>query len=519
MADISDQSIKILFGNFGIDYYNVKTVDTMGNIRQEGNYDEQIKDPNKHQFKNAGELSAKNFFDPKYLEYPCNPENKAYYDFNGKFYNELNTIFNDYSILSGTEICQNQIGNFTNRITFQQEYALPIERYPDIEFTNPQSKKVKAYLLKEFNIGDRYKITLDFDHDNKVLREIYRINFRGKVPSLLDNRVIKPPLDGNAFIMVMHIKDVLTGKILPPVLLINIHYKLKKDSPIRGFEDFINILNGISYNNIILCGDFNLNAFKHYDRKNNIENMKYFVTSKLSNYKRYNLDTLYNYKEECNKQGINQNMLLFYKLPDYNINLDLGIIDKCDRYYSTSSHVLIPIKLKLKPKSDGDDGFFGNIIKWIFDKPVLKKELPQIPSTVLKPSKNVVPQRPPRRDLGETDFRQPPTSQTAGGMAQNKYVTYKKRKFGYKDALQFINNMGLDMKKEKFTVDDVIKGLNVELEHGTVDPKTNVSENDLMVTGKIALAHLREFPDYYRRLEQMEKAGDAYWEKRSKTNY
>lgn len=47
--------------------------------------------------------------------------------------------------------------------------------------------------------------------------------------------------------------------------------------------------------------------------------------------------------------------------------------------------------------------------------------------------------------------------------------------------------------------------MNVEMEHGTVDPKTNVSNDDLMITGKIALAHINEFTDYYLRLDQMEK--------------
>ncbi len=57
-------------------------------------------------------------------------------------------------------------------------------------------------------------------------------------------------------------------------------------------------------------------------------------------------------------------------------------------------------------------------------------------------------------------------------------------------------------------------GMDVELEHGTVDAKTNVTDDDEMITGKIALAHLNEFPDYYTRLEKMEKEGDEYWEEK-----
>ena len=47
--------------------------------------------------------------------------------------------------------------------------------------------------------------------------------------------------------------------------------------------------------------------------------------------------------------------------------------------------------------------------------------------------------------------------------------------------------------------------MDVELEHGLHDPVTNVTDDDPVVTGKIALAHLNEFPDYYTRLERMEE--------------
>lgn len=59
-------------------------------------------------------------------------------------------------------------------------------------------------------------------------------------------------------------------------------------------------------------------------------------------------------------------------------------------------------------------------------------------------------------------------------------------------------------------------GLNVELEHGIIEPLTNVSNDDLIITAKIALRHLLEFPDYYRRLKKMEEQGDKYWKHRKK---
>ena len=55
------------------------------------------------------------------------------------------------------------------------------------------------------------------------------------------------------------------------------------------------------------------------------------------------------------------------------------------------------------------------------------------------------------------------------------------------------------------------QGLAVELEHGSHDPQTNVTGDDEILTGKIALAHLKEYPDYYDRLEQLEKDAEAFW--------
>jgi hypothetical protein len=73
----------------------------------------------------------------------------------------------------------------------------------------------------------------------------------------------------------------------------------------------------------------------------------------------------------------------------------------------------------------------------------------------------------------------------------------------------------LGIRWDRFSVDQFRRGMEVELEHGRRDPATNVTNDDLLVTGKIALAHLNEFPDYYDRLEKMEKEAEAYWEGRS----
>ncbi len=71
----------------------------------------------------------------------------------------------------------------------------------------------------------------------------------------------------------------------------------------------------------------------------------------------------------------------------------------------------------------------------------------------------------------------------------------------------------LGTKWAKFDVKQFTKGLNVELEHGSRDSETNVTNDDSLMTGKIALAHLKEFSDYYDRLDKMEKEADEFWGK------
>ncbi len=71
--------------------------------------------------------------------------------------------------------------------------------------------------------------------------------------------------------------------------------------------------------------------------------------------------------------------------------------------------------------------------------------------------------------------------------------------------------IGIDWADSLFDVDEFRDGLDVELEHGLHDPQTNVSGSDPIVTGKIALAHLKEFPDYYTRLKKMEAEAEAAW--------
>ncbi|MEK6208196.1 MAG: DUF5661 family protein [Chloroflexota bacterium] len=79
-----------------------------------------------------------------------------------------------------------------------------------------------------------------------------------------------------------------------------------------------------------------------------------------------------------------------------------------------------------------------------------------------------------------------------------------KRTFTSEEAERIAAEIGLDFTRESFDLEQFRMGLDVELEHGRRDVGTNVTDDDPTVTGKIALAHLRELPDYYTRLAKME---------------
>ena len=83
--------------------------------------------------------------------------------------------------------------------------------------------------------------------------------------------------------------------------------------------------------------------------------------------------------------------------------------------------------------------------------------------------------------------------------------------FTTSEAREIAHKLNIDFSKEKFDLNQFTMGLNVELEHGTKFPNTNVTNDDPILTGKIALAHLMEFPDYYTRLKKLESEASAYW--------
>ncbi len=71
------------------------------------------------------------------------------------------------------------------------------------------------------------------------------------------------------------------------------------------------------------------------------------------------------------------------------------------------------------------------------------------------------------------------------------------------------DTIGVDW--SRFDLEQFRAGMDVEYEHGSHDPQTDVTGDDPIVTGKITLAHMKEFPDYYVRLERMEREAEAEW--------
>ena len=88
------------------------------------------------------------------------------------------------------------------------------------------------------------------------------------------------------------------------------------------------------------------------------------------------------------------------------------------------------------------------------------------------------------------------------------------QEFSAEVARRIGERIGIDWAHARFDLEQFRIGLGVELEHGRRDPSTNVTDDDELTTGKIAWAHLNEFPDYYTRLARMEAEAERYWTER-----
>jgi uncharacterized protein DUF5661 len=105
-----------------------------------------------------------------------------------------------------------------------------------------------------------------------------------------------------------------------------------------------------------------------------------------------------------------------------------------------------------------------------------------------------------------------PTRFTNNNIAPNS-LNRVKTSFSKEEAAAIALLLGIDFTKSKFDLDEFWMGVNTELEHGKQSSQTNVTGDDPIITGKIALAHLNEVPDYYKRLKVLEKEAKAYWNK------
>jgi len=93
-------------------------------------------------------------------------------------------------------------------------------------------------------------------------------------------------------------------------------------------------------------------------------------------------------------------------------------------------------------------------------------------------------------------FKNREPSRMARNIRGQMYPLYMARKVG--------ERIGINWLTADFPVEQLARGIVVEFEHGTVDPRTDVTDDDVLMTAKIAWAHLNEFPDYYDRLDDME---------------
>ena len=85
----------------------------------------------------------------------------------------------------------------------------------------------------------------------------------------------------------------------------------------------------------------------------------------------------------------------------------------------------------------------------------------------------------------------------------------EERRTTLEEARRVGDEIGVDW--NRFKLEQFRIGMDVEYEHGAHDPQTDVTGDDPILTGKIALAHMKEFPDYYERLQRMEEVAEREW--------
>ena len=150
---------------------------------------------------------------------------------------------------------------------------------------------------------------------------------------------------------------------------------------------------------------------------------------------------------------------------------------------------------------------FSQAISEIFNDPALKEKAKEFADSASTSAKTMASRfrdeevKARFRDVGKA-------AQAFGKSAADSFKDEKedKKHFIAEEASHIGEKLGIDW--SEFDVEQYRMGLDIELEHGLVNPHTNVTNDDPILTGKIALAHLNEFPDYYTRLEKMEREAE-----------
>jgi hypothetical protein len=112
------------------------------------------------------------------------------------------------------------------------------------------------------------------------------------------------------------------------------------------------------------------------------------------------------------------------------------------------------------------------------------------------------------RQRGETPATGP-VCNSAERVLNRRMDVNEQTKTTPQEARRIGDEIGVDW--GRFDLEQFRAGLDVEFEHGSHDPQTDVTGDDPILTGKIALAHMKEFPDYYARLERMEQQAKRDW--------
>jgi hypothetical protein len=100
-------------------------------------------------------------------------------------------------------------------------------------------------------------------------------------------------------------------------------------------------------------------------------------------------------------------------------------------------------------------------------------------------------------------------AETRDSRARKESQVSGERRTNTDEAKRVGDQIGVDW--DRFDLEQFRAGMDVEYEHGSHDPQTDVTGDDPVTTGKIALAHMKEFPDYYERLKRMEQVAEQDW--------